>query len=145
MLVESGADPDVRLRGPNPVQAAEELYRQMLETSLSAEEAAERLGVNASRVRQRLAGKSRSLYGIKTGRAWVLPAFQFTDDGLVHGFEAVIHELPADMHPVAVYRWFSLPSPDLRLGPDEEVSVSPLDWLRSGGDPKEVMNLASQL
>jgi hypothetical protein len=84
------------------------------------------------------------LYGIKKGRAWVLPAFQFGDHGLIPGFDAVIGDVPRDLHPVAVLRWFAEPHSDLRLG-DEEESVSPLDWLRSGGSPKDVAELAKQL
>ena len=60
-------------------------YQHLRATSLGVEEAARRLGVNPSRVRQRLA--ERSLYGLKDGSTWLLPAFQFLAEGLVPGVE----------------------------------------------------------
>jgi len=66
-------------------------YEHLRATSLSAEEAARRLDVNASRVRQRLA--ERSLYGIKDGKAWILPAFQFRAEGEVPGLDAAVRRL----------------------------------------------------
>src|SRR6266705_29015 len=68
-------------------------YQHLRATSLGVDEAARRLGVNPSRVRQRLA--ERSLYGLKDGSTWMLPAFQFLADGLVPGVDVVVKRLPA--------------------------------------------------
>lgn len=50
-------------------------YMALLESSHSTAEAARFLGVDASRIRQRI--RERSLYGIEYENAWRLPRFQF--------------------------------------------------------------------
>lgn len=94
------------------VRAAEE-YGALMATSLSIQELAARLGVDASRLRHRLA--DHALFGIKEGNAWRLPLFQLDDTGqrLVPGIEQVA---PAwtGIHPLAVRRWFLGASSDLQ-------------------------------
>src|SRR5258707_853650 len=80
-------------------------YKRLLTESLSVEEAAKRLGVDGSRIRQRLA--ARTLYGIKLDHNWYLPKFQFDGKQLVPGITEVLAKLPEDLSPVAVYRWFT--------------------------------------
>jgi hypothetical protein len=111
-------------------------YLLLLEASLDVDEAAALLGVNTSRVRQRLG--ARTLYGVKDGRGWRLPSFQFAGKRLVPGVDQVFAELAPTLHPVAVERWFSARNPDLGL-------CSPLEWLRRGNDPAVVADLASEL
>ena len=118
-------------------------YQQLRTGSLTAEEAARRLGVNTSRIRQRLAG--RSLYGIKDGNAWLLPAFQFCADGLVPGVEVVVRRLPLDIGALAVARWFSNPNPDLSTRDDDERPLTPLEWLMGGHPPDTAAELAAAL
>jgi hypothetical protein len=115
----------------------------LLASALSVQEAARRLGVDASRVRQRLA--QRTLYGVRVDGAWRLPLFQFTDDlsAVVPGLGVIAPAL-ADLHPVSVANWLTLPHVDLVLGEDE-MRVSPRDWLLSGGDPQELLPLAQEL
>jgi excisionase family DNA binding protein len=112
----------------------------MLDGALSVADAAKRLRVDRSRIRQLLSNSS--LYGIKLRGEWRLPAFQFSKRGTVPGVQHVLRELPDDLHPVEVLEWFSNPDPDLEVG---ETSVSPLDWLRSGGDPERVSAVARDL
>lgn len=113
-------------------------------SALTAAQAAKRLGVNASRIRQRLAGPRRTLYGIKRDGEWRLSRFQFVRKGLLPGIGDVVAALDPKLHPVVVWRWFTTPNPDLlREGQDEP--LSPLDWLRAGGDPDEVSTLAEDL
>ena len=64
-----------------------------------------------------------------------------------HARSAALYEraraaLPADLHPVAVYNWFTLPDPDLTW---QGEPLSPLDWLRSGGDPAPAAAIAADL
>jgi hypothetical protein len=101
-------------------------------------EAAARLGVNPTRVRQRLA--ERSLYGFKHGHEWRLPAFQFDERGAVPGIEPVFARLDPDEHPVEVENWFTLPSPELELNGR---LVSPREWLLAGGAPATVAEVAA--
>jgi hypothetical protein len=115
----------------------------LLATARTVAEAASLLGVNPSRVRQRLG--QRTLYGIKTARGWRLSAFQFDldqPDRLVPGIGRVLAALPADLHPVAIYNWFTLPDPDLTW---QGEPLSPLDWLRSGGDLEPAAAIAADL
>lgn len=128
----------------NPVVRAAATYAALLGSSLSVSEAARRLGVNPSRVRQRLSGPRPTLYGIKRDNEWHLPRFQLAKRGAVPGIGVVIAELDRELHPVAVYRWFTTPNPDLE--PEEGAPpLSPLDWLQSGHDPGVVARLAADL
>lgn len=115
-------------------------------SALKVSQAAARLGVDPSRIRQRLA--ARSLFGIRVEASWRLPRFQFTDDGrqLVPGFGAIAPGL-AELHPLDVATWFTTPHGDLVLGVsgNEETAVSPRDWLLGGGDPREVLALIDEL
>jgi hypothetical protein len=118
-------------------------YAVLRATALTTQQAAKRLGVNDSRVRQRLSG--RALYGIKAGDAWRLPAFQFARKGLVPGIERVFPRLPKSLSPVAVYRWFHMPNPDLEEREAQGRVLTPLQWLQSGNDPDVVAELAAGL
>lgn len=137
--VASVSDAEARLAH---ARAAAE-YQGLCATSLSVEEAAARLDVNPSRIRQRLA--ERSLFGLKDGNAWLLPAFQFQRAGLVPGIDAVLKRLPADISPLAVARWLGIPNPDLATRDDEETPLTPLQWLLSGNSPETAAELAAAL
>ncbi len=117
-------------------------FMQMLRGSLAAEEAGRLLRVNASRIRQRLG--ARRLFGVKDGRTWRLPRFQFSGSRLVPGIDEVLPALPLGMHPVAVERWFRLPHPDLE-SPEGGRPLTPLEWLGQGQEPGRVVELASLL
>lgn len=118
-------------------------YQQLRTSSLSVEAVARRLGVNASRIRQRLA--NRSLYGLKEGNTWLLPAFQFYAKTVVPGLEVVARKLPADISALAVARWFSTPNPDLTTRDDDERPLTPLEWLLGGNPPEAAAELAAAL
>src|SRR5579864_4026532 len=110
------------------------LFSQLLKTGLTTHEAAQRLRVDDARVRQRLG--AGTLYGIKTLRGeWRLPAFQFLPDGgEVPGIARVLRSIERDLHPVEVLTWFTSPDPELEV---EGEALSPLDWLRSGGNAEK--------
>ena len=117
-------------------------YAVLRSTSLTAGEAAQKLGVDPSRVRQLLA--ARKIYGLQIRGAWKIPIFQFENDRLIPGLEEVVPALPQDLHPIAVYHWFTAPNPD--LAPEEfERELSPREWLLTGHSPRIVAELASDL
>ncbi|HXK23250.1 MAG TPA: DNA-binding protein [Myxococcota bacterium] len=118
-------------------------YAVLRATALTTQQAAKRLGVNDSRVRQRLS--ERALYGIKVGDEWRLLVFQFARKGLVPGIERVFPVLPKSLNPVAVYRWFHMPNPDLEEREGQGRALTPLQWLQSGNDPDVVAELAAGL
>ena len=127
----------------DPIARAAFEYAVLRATALSTQKAAKRLGVNDSRVRQRLS--QRALYGIKAGDEWRLPAFQFARKGLVPGIQRVLPRLPKSLNPVAVYRWFHTPNPDLEEKEGQGRALTPLQWLQSGNDPDVVAELAAGL
>lgn len=112
----------------------------LLAGALSVAEAAARLGVDPSRVRHRLA--AGELLGMKRGRSWVLPAWQFAADGDVlpglRQVAIVLRPLPA----LVAASFMSTAQPELRTG---GANHSPRDWLLSGGDPAPVVALAGAL
>jgi CheY-like chemotaxis protein len=125
-----------------PIEERVAEYITLVSSSLSTLEAASRLGVNTSRIRQRLISSPRTLYGIRKNGEWMLPAFQFEKTGLVPNIDKVIARLDPGLDPVAVNRWLKKPNPDLIQG-DEE--VPPLDWLRQGLSWESVADLAEDL
>jgi hypothetical protein len=145
LLAEGGFEldgPDLGAEDPLLRGALE--YAAMRATALTTKEAANRLGVNDSRVRQRLA--ERTLYGLKVEEEWRLPLFQFErEGGLVPGIDRVIPKLDESLSAIAVFHWFTIKNPDLASAETHDEPVSPLTWLRLGLDPEEVVNLAAQL
>jgi hypothetical protein len=117
-------------------------FERLRGSSLTVESAARRLGVNASRIRQRLA--EGSLYGMKHGSQWLLPSFQFRKDGVVPGLDVVVKRLPRDIGALAVARWFGTPNPDL-CARDDERPQTPLQWLLGGNPPDAAAELAAAL
>lgn len=118
-------------------------YAALMETSLAAGETARRLGVDPSRVRQLLS--ARKIYGLQVKGSWRVPQFQFdSGDRLLPGLEEVVPNLPKTLHPVAVYRWFTSPNPDL-LPEGQDEPLSPRDWLLAGYSPRVPAELAADL
>jgi hypothetical protein len=104
--------------------------------SLSVEQAAKLLVVDASRVRHRV--RDRALYAFKIGAALRLPMWQFDDREPIPGLRAVLAALPADLHPLEVAGLMTTPDPDLAVA-DEP--LSPREWLVGGGDVHVVVEL----
>ncbi len=143
-------DPTVSSRGalearmaPTAPADLPSTLRELREQSLSTTEAAARLGVNSSRIRQRLL--ARTLYGFKDGGSWRVPEFQFDGDHLVSGVESVFPEIRSSVSPITVARWFVLPWEDLVVDEDREIVVSPRAWLLEGRDPAPVISQAHVL
>jgi hypothetical protein len=153
----TGPELDTLQRGGFPVQPCDlgtedplarttAEYAALLKSSLTTGAFARRLGVDQSRIRQRLGAKPPTVYGIRLESGWVLPEFQLEGDGLVPGIGEVVASLDPDLHPVAVFRWFTTPNPDLIVeGPGDGRTVSPRDWLRLGFAPRVVAEMASAL
>lgn len=108
---------------------------EIAESSLSTAEAAARLGVNDSRIRQRLG--DGSLYGFKFEGSWRLPEWQFEGAAIVPHLDEVVAVLGPDDSPVGVTRWFISPWADLLT--EGGVLLSPRRWLLEGRDPRPVV------
>ena len=140
VLVKGGVRLDAEPQG-DPLATTMIQFAALISTSLTTKEAAQRLGVPESRVRQMVA--RRTLYGVLLNSRRRIPAFQFAQGGgLVPNIAKVNAALPEDLHPVEVQAWYTQPHTDLFVGDDLDACVSPLDWLRSGGDVQRVVQLA---
>jgi hypothetical protein len=128
------------------VQTAAE-FAALLKESLPTAAAAERLGVDPSRIRQRLTSDPPSLYGIRLESGWVVPEFQLDGDKPIPGIAEVVASLDPELHPVSVFRWFTQPNTDLVLEREGEETrrLSPRDWLRLGLPVTSVIELAAHL
>lgn len=110
--------------------------------ALDVAETAQRLGVDPTRIRQRL--RDRTLYGLRPdGRSWRLPRFQFDETGgeIPHLGE-VLRALPPDLHPRSVQGFLTTPTPELSAG---GTATAPRDWLHGGGCVEPVVALAAAL
>jgi excisionase family DNA binding protein len=135
--------------GPTNVPSALERSRIELQvlvrSSLTIDEAAKALGVTTSRIRQRLSSKHPTMYGVKQGRVWRIPRFQFESrTKLVRGLDAVMPHIRRDAHPVVVRDWFTTPHQDLVVD-DEAERVTPRAWLSSGRSVDAVAQLADEI
>ena len=97
------------------------------------------LDVDRSRVSQR-ATFERSLYGfIDTNEQRCYPTWQFVDGKTLPGLKTVLAALDPELHPLTVDRWFTRPDVDLVA---DDIELTPVEWLRSGGSPKRVADHA---
>ncbi|MFR9730105.1 DNA-binding protein [Saccharopolyspora sp. MS10] len=110
------------------------------DTALSVNQAAERIGVDSSRIRHRI-GDGR-LIGWKDRGGWRLPAWQFSDDDVLPGLETVLTGMPQDQPALVLAKFMTTAQDDLELG---DRPVSPREWLLAGGSARRVADLASAI
>jgi hypothetical protein len=110
------------------------------DSALTVAEAARTIGVDNSRVRHRLL--ARRLTGWKDRGGWRLPAWQFTERGVLPGLEQVLAALPIDQPALVVAAFMTTPQEDLMA---RSRAISPSEWLLAGGDPQRVARLAAML
>ena len=137
-LVDMGVDVSPLREGePDAALAGAGKYLAMLAAGETVAEAAARLGVSGSRVRQMLA--ERALCGVRDGaRGWRIPSWQFVGARTVPGIAEAIKALDPRLPPLSVQGFFSTTQPEL-------ADRTPLEWLNSGGDPAAVVALAADL
>jgi len=126
----------------DPLLVSQAQYMALLEESLSAADAAKRLRVDVSRIRQRL--RDRSLYGVEYDGSWRLPRFQFEGRLVLPGLAQVLKALPSDLFPLDVVDFFLLADPELRTDRDT-APFSPRAWLLAGRPIEPVVALARDL
>lgn len=134
------ADLDPRRRGEtDPRSTGAAAAVALLASGFTVSAAAERIGVDPSRVRHRLA--AGELLGSKRGRGWSLPAWQFLGDGVLPGL-AKIAPLLRPVYPVVAASFMATPQPELLV---RGRAVTPRQWLAGGGDPAPIAVLARDL
>jgi hypothetical protein len=131
--------------GEDPLTQTAAEYAALLSSSLSMAEAAKRLGLAPSHIQQRLTSEPPRLYGIRIGTSWYIPEIQFDGNELVCGIGEIVSQLDPELHPIAVLRWLTTPSPDLPADEAQGRNLSPRDWLRLGLPVQPVADLAASL
>jgi hypothetical protein len=130
------------LREDEPDSRARAVAEQAVlhDSALTVSEAADTIGVDTSRIRHRLL--ARRLMGWKDRGGWRLPAWQFTESGVLPGLDQVLAALPGDQPALVVAAFMTTPQEDLmaRARP-----ITPCEWLQAGGDPQRVARLAAML
>jgi hypothetical protein len=132
---ESADDLDERFWGPGPDSATAvnavladlsdqfAQRRQLAENGISRDDTAALLGITAQSVTAKLA--SRKLVGIKVGREWRLPTWQFDPDvptGVLSDLDALQAVFPGG--PVSLSRWMLKAQPEFDgRNPREEMIV----------------------
>lgn len=106
----------------------------------SVSDVAARLGLDPSRIRQRL--RERSLLAVELNGERRLPRFQFEDDIEVPGLARVL-AATAGMAPLPFAMWFLSATPDLEGAND--TPLSPREWLLRTGEVDAVLDLARDL
>ncbi|GHF04684.1 hypothetical protein GCM10011600_01430 [Pseudolysinimonas yzui] len=124
----------------DPTAATAARIALLMAESLTTADCAAQLRVSPGRVRQRISAKT--LYAFDDGGEWRIPIWQFVGRSQVVGLEKVAQSIPTDVHPLAVQNFMARPSVDLLV---DGVSLSPLEWLASGGSPEKVAELVREL
>lgn len=109
------------------------------ESAYSVSSAARLLQLTRSEVRDRL--RHGRLSGWKDGE-WRLPAWQFSEDGLLPGLDVILQAMPADQPALVIAAFMNTQQADLELN---EQRVTPRDWLLAHGDPHSVARLVTAL
>lgn len=125
----------------DPVARSAARFAALLADSSDVSEVAAQLAVTPARIRQR--ASERSLYALREADELRFPRWQFDINGQpIRGLARVVAALPADLHPVASWRFLTEPIADLEV---DGVPVSPLTWLESGGGPEPAARIARDL
>lgn len=140
-LTDVGLDLTPRREGERDSRAMAVAAQAVLrDTALTVAGAAERIGVDASRVRHRLA--AGRLIGWKDRGGWRLPSWQFSDADVLPGLEPVLAAVPADQPPLVVAAFMTTRQAEL---PMDGEPATPRDWLLATGDPAPVARLVATL
>lgn len=143
VALTGGLDPlSILQQESDPVVFGKAAYTAMLHAGLTVAESALRLNIPKYQVREGL--KAKTLIAIGEGRGRRLPAFQFTEGGVLPGWATVAQKLVGQYSIVAVEQWLLRLNPDLVIGEDE-ISVCPRAWLLDGRDPQVVAELIGEL
>ncbi|MCF8784374.1 hypothetical protein [Rhodococcus ruber] len=115
--------------------------QDLVHSSLSVTDAAERLGVTTARIRQRLT--DGTLWAFDSGQGRLLPRAQFTATGSVPHLKRVLPLLSKDLHPLTVQALLTQPQPSLTV---DGRPVSIVAWLtNSAGTDAEIQQAADTI
>lgn len=130
-------DTDPAVLGQDARRAEVARMTDLVAGSVGIAEAALLLGVDRSRVSQRLS--AGSLWSFRLGRGRRLPRWQFTADGRsLPGLDVVVAAIPVELSPESVAGFMATPQPELE-------GRTPTAHLAGGGDPAPVADLVAGL
>ena len=132
-----------RTSGPDLVAEGAVRFAALVEHSLSVEEVAAHLKVTPGRVHQMIS--SRVLYSFRVDARRLVPGFQIRDGKLIPNIAQVNKALPATMHPLGIFNWYHRENVDLYIDDQQELCLTPLEWLAEGRDPAHVIFLGKHL
>lgn len=139
VLASIGVTDDDLVSTTDPIAVAVDVLRDTHPT-LTTEEAGAALDRSESRIRGAIA--DGSLYGVRVGRIWQLPAWQIHDGRPLPHLRKVIAAVPDAVSPTVLGRAMTMPTDELTL---DGTATAPTDWLLSGGDAAPVVNLVAAL
>lgn len=102
---------------------------RIIAESYTADQVAELLGIDVTRVRHRAA--QGSLYQILLGRRRYFPTWQFHGGQVLPGLATVLAASPDPVHPLSLTAFMTTPNPELD-------GMAPTVWLATGGSPEQV-------
>ena len=142
-LSRVGLQRSERLRGDAERARREALavFFTAFHTALSTAEAAALLGVNASRVRQRV--KERTLLALNDASELRFPSIQFFKGKELPGLRSVLPALPEQVKAIEALSWLATPTAE--LADDGAEPRSPRDYLLATGETAPVIELARAL
>jgi hypothetical protein len=103
-------------------------------------EMAKTLGVDRTRISQKVKEKSLYAYDSLEGRCF--PQWQLADGKPIRELKTLLAALDPGLHPLTVTHWVESPNTDIEIN---GVAVSPVDWLKTGGSVEPLVELAVQL
>jgi hypothetical protein len=132
------AMPYASFYGSAPVREGLARRARMVETALPLAEAAKRMGVSDSRLRQRITEGTLVAIQKPHGRGWLVPGFQLTEQGELPYLARILSARRRSVGAEALARIFELPNEELK-------GRSPRDWLVAGGEPAPVERILAAL
>lgn len=134
--------PAADLNQPTARGLVDQAARLLAENSsaLSTAAAAKRLGRSVVRIRGAIA--DGSLYGVKVGRDWLVPAWQLGDSSPLPHLRKIIAAIPPGTSAIAIGRVMTSSTDELYIDGNPS---SPRDWLLAGQDPQPVIEIVRQL
>lgn len=119
-------------------QAATTAMAQLAASTLTVGQVADRLGVDASRIRHWIADHPPRLWAITMGHRRAIPAWQIHDGALLPGLRHLVARIPAAVHPLDIAGLMTTRQ-------DELDGRTPIDHLTGGGSPEPVGQLVADL
>jgi excisionase family DNA binding protein len=111
---------------------------RLLAGTLSVDQAADWLGVDASRIRHLINDRPPRLYAVKVGHRRRIPSWQISDNAVLPWMEQIVRAIPDSVHPLDITGLMTTPQ-------DELEGRTPVEHLVSGGPVDPVVSLVADL